>query len=107
MAGNDEGEYFASDCMGQFRENVSSDRRLSHDSEDDNEDDSKDCSKYEIQEDIDNDDDCDYDYSEDHFDYPMSRLTFNVVETETYIVLVAGYDGSEGEFTLSAECSDT
>ena len=32
---------------------------------------------------------------------------FNAVETETYIVLVAGHDGSEGEFTLSAECSDT
>ena len=38
---------------------------------------------------------------------PKSRLTFNAVETETYIVLVAGYDGSEGVFTLSAECSDT
>ena len=32
---------------------------------------------------------------------------FNVVETEKYVVLVAGHDGSEGEFTLSAECSDT
>ena len=34
----------------------------------------------------------------------MSRLTFNAVETETYMVIVAGYAGSEGEFTLSAEC---
>ena len=32
---------------------------------------------------------------------------FNVVETETYIVLVAGHDDSEGGFTLSAECYDT
>ena len=37
----------------------------------------------------------------------MSRLMFNAVEIETYIILVAGCDGIEGEFTLSAECSDT
>ena len=35
----------------------------------------------------------------------MIRLTFNAVETETYIVLVAGYGSSEGGFALSAECS--
>ena len=44
VAGNDDGDNFVSDCMVQFGENNSPDRRLSHDSEDDNEDDSEDNS---------------------------------------------------------------
>ena len=75
MAGNDDGDNFASDCIGQFRQNGAS------------------------------------------LEVPNSRLTFNAVETETYVVIVSGYDrklsgydgafydGNEGEFKLSAECS--
>ena len=44
VAGNDDGDNWAYDCMGQFGENGSSDCRLSRDSEDDNKDDSKDNS---------------------------------------------------------------
>ena len=42
VAGNDNGDNFASDCLRMFGDNGSSDSRLSHDSEDDKEDDSKD-----------------------------------------------------------------
>ena len=75
VAGNDDGDNFASDCIGQFRHNGAS------------------------------------------IEVPKSRLTFNAVEIETYVVIVSGYDGAlsgydgtfydgnEGEFTLSAECS--
>ena len=34
----------------------------------------------------------------------LSLTTFDAVETEKYIVLVTGYDESEGTFTLSVEC---
>ena len=44
VSGNNDGDDFNSDCMVQFGKNGSSDRRLSHDSEDDNDDDSKDNS---------------------------------------------------------------
>ena len=34
-----------------------------------------------------------------------SRVTFNAVETETYIVHVTVYEYREGKFTLSVECA--
>ena len=33
------------------------------------------------------------------------RVTFNAMETETYIVHVAVYEYSEGKFTLLVECA--
>ena len=33
-----------------------------------------------------------------------SRVTFNAVKTETYIVIVTGYQHSVGTFTLLVEC---
>ena len=38
------------------------------------------------------------------FNNQLSLITFDAVETDKHIVLVAGYSGSEGKFTLSVEC---
>ena len=35
-----------------------------------------------------------------------SRLTFNAMETKTYIVHVTGFGNQEGEFTLSVNCEE-
>ena len=35
------------------------------------------------------------------------RVTFNAVETETYIVIVTVYKHSVGTFTLLVECHDS
>ena len=35
-----------------------------------------------------------------------SRLTFNAMETKTYIVHVTGFGNQEGEFTLSVNCAE-
>ena len=121
MAGNDDGDNWASDCLRQFGDNGSSDRRLEHGDydysggydhsydggEDYSYDGGNDYSYGGGDDYIYRVDDDDYDYSEDDFEYAMSRLTFNAADIETYIILVAGCDGIEGEFILSAECSDT
>ena len=137
VAGNDDGDNFASDCLRQSGENVSSDRCLEHGYYDygggcDHSYDGGDDYSYyggngysygggdDYSYDGGNDysygdgddyiyfgDDDDYGYREDDFKYAMKRLTFNAVGIETYIILVAGCDGIEGEFKLSAECSDT
>ena len=131
VAGNDDGDNYAYDCVGQFRENVSSGLRLSHNGGDyvygggyvngggggymdvDYIYDSYDNGGIDyIYDSYDNDDLIfdglifdDYYYDTYNFKGPTSRLTFNAVDTETYIVVVAVYYGDEGRFTLSAECS--
>ena len=112
MAGNDNGNNFASDCLGQFGANGSSGCCLSRDNRyggDDNDYDNE----YPMSNDYSEDDkkenkkDDRKDDKKDDKKDPMRRLKFNAEDTEIYIVLVAGYDGSEGGFELSAEGSDT